>query len=65
MKIDKEICTELTADELDAVAGGTKALRAACKGNHLPEVVIEVGTGPYLLETIQAVARSGGSGAVT
>jgi hypothetical protein len=52
MTIDKEIVTELTADELDAVAGGTpKLYEAACRGNHLPEVVIEGGTGPYLLGT--------------
>ena len=34
---------ELTEAELDAVSGGTpKLYEAACKGTHLPEVVIEV-----------------------
>ena len=39
---------ELTETELDAVSGGTtpapapKLHEAACKGTHIPEVVIEV-----------------------
>jgi hypothetical protein len=61
----KENTRELTADELDAVAGGApKLYEAACRGKHLPEVVIEGGTGPYLLGTMVAGAVSGGSGAV-
>jgi hypothetical protein len=61
-----EIC-ELTADELEAVAGGTPKLHeAACRGKHFSEVVIAGGTGEGgLLGTVVAGAVSGGSGAVT
>jgi type VI protein secretion system component Hcp len=36
---------ELTEAELDAVTGGAtpKLYEAACKGTHIPEVVIEIG----------------------
>jgi hypothetical protein len=64
MTIDKEIATELTADELDAVAGGTPKLHeAACRGKHYSRAVLPGWTDPTLLGTIQDGARSGGSGA--
>jgi type VI protein secretion system component Hcp len=57
---------ELTDTELDAVTGGAtpKLYEAACKGTHLPEVVIEMSGGLSLGQTAMMGARSGASGAV-